>query len=916
MAGLSGIGLEFEETMSGWIGAGSTDFVEGSMAGQSASTPARLDAKIVIPDLDHFINVSDHHARLEGTFTYAPLGGKRPIEAGVFDLFSIEPVTGMRQMVYAFRVTGSDGRPYYFHGHKRIKDDPGFDLIEDMTTLFSVIHEGGDTSGPVYGAGQIFFRLGDAPALLASMKVTGTAWPHEQLEARSAFLSFAWGAIRSEYFRDLNPFYDTEYENLVLSGQVSVDGTQRDFFLVSGVHDRDFPWGDGEVFWDVLFLVGNGAGGFRRFAITDRTLAGLSLHVGDGTYRYEGPVFELTGGPSTSFSGMRDRKPGIEECRATFDIRFKAAAHALTPFPFPVANHVIARMASAVKWILRTILPSEHLPGIFITPHTVTVEAGSFRIEKAGAATLYSVLPDKTFGEAERTTFRSIREPTLLYGYICAVEPKDRTARVQIHTNALRNERQRLAKDQMDALLGAAICRVASKEMLMQGGNLAVRDLGEVAAPGDDGAKSFVKIGAPLIEVANDHFPTAVFFRRIIAVEDPDGRRSLALEEDMDLMRLEAENSTRAVTVASVRDPDKFRALDAVLEKTGFRDLLGRARNASGKPADAFSIVIKPNFMFAYNKRDHSTYTDPELVGHLVRVIRDGAGFTNVTVVEAQSTYGEYFNRRSVPEVAAYVGYAVDGSAGYGLVDLTTDAHVEMSLGPHLGPHPIPLTWKNADFRISFAKNKTHAYAYYTLTLKNIYGALPLGDKFSEYHVKRDIYHTTIEYLRAFPVQYGLIDAHLSADGPFGIFADSEPNRTETILGGEDLVAVDWVGASKMGIDPKISRYMELAVKAFGKPEIRVEGDRSLYRPWLNVPVALSFFTHFGLDANDTFGNLIYMAGAYMDEEQFTHKSKNLFMKAARAALKPIQEAIFLQAGGERTMANRIVGRFFTWLGR
>ena len=118
-----------------------------------------------------------------------------------------------------------------------------------------------------------------------------------------------------------------------------------------------------------------------------------------------------------------------------------------------------------------------------------------------------------------------------------------------------------------------------------------------------------------------------------------------------------------------------------------------------------------------------------------------------------------------------------------------------------------------------------------------------------------------------------------------------------------------------MGLDPKISRYMELAVKTFGKPEINLVGDRSPYRPWLNVPVALSLLTHYGLDANDYFGNLIYMAGAYMDESHFTHKSKSAFIEKAREALKPLQEAIFLQAGGERTAANRLVGKFLTWLG-
>jgi uncharacterized protein (DUF362 family) len=398
-------------------------------------------------------------------------------------------------------------------------------------------------------------------------------------------------------------------------------------------------------------------------------------------------------------------------------------------------------------------------------------------------------------------------------------------------------------------------------------------------------------------------------------VVDPSGETCLALEEDMDLMRLQAENSIEEVTVAAIKDPDKKQALDAVLEITGFLELANRRWQDSGKPKEEFAILIKPNFMFAYNKHDRTTYTDPELVRHLVDVLRHQGGFDNIAVVEAQSTYGEYFNKRRVLEVAEYLGYVTDGSSGYQVIDLTEDRREEQYLGPHLGYHPVPLTWKEADFRISFAKNKTHAYAYYTLTLKNIYGALPLADKFSEYHTGRGIYHTTIEYLRAFSVHYGLIDAHLSADGPFGIFADPEPNVTETIIGGSNLVAVDWVGASKMGLEPKISQYMELAIKAFGKPEIKLVGDPNPYRPWLNVPAVLSLFTHFGLDANDYFGNLLYMAGAYMDESYFTHKSKSVFMRAARKALNPLQKAIFLQAGGERTEANKLVGKFFTWLG-
>ncbi|MDQ7782932.1 MAG: DUF362 domain-containing protein [Desulfomonilaceae bacterium] len=915
MNSLQGLGFEFDETMSGWVGKGQTDYVEGRVLGQRENCAISFTVKIVIDDLDRFMNLSDHKARLVGNVTFTPLGDNLPIEDGKFNLFSVDATSGMRHMSYSFRFTAADGKVYFLHGHKEIKDDPGFDLVEDMTTLFTAVHDGGNKNAPLYAAGQLFFDMKDAPALIASMKVTGTRWLHKQIQARVAFMSFAWGAIRQEYFRDVNPLYDSEYENLVLSGQVEEDGARKDFFLVSGVHDKDFPWGDGEIFWDALLAIGDGTTGYKKYCITDRVLDGLELNVQEGTYRYKGPIFELTEGFRASFSDMRTKKATLVECEADFEISFVATHYKTTPLPFLMANHVLAGAATGLKLLLRSVFPSEHILGIFISPHTVTVNHGRFTIRKGRESTELQVVAERTFGEAERSTLRNIKEPTMLYGYICAVQPETRVARVQIHANSLRNDRQRLVKDQIDAFLGAIIARVVSKEMLMEGGRITIRDAAPRDEPPTGGRPVFEKLGDPVMEVNNDHFPTAVFQRRIIEVQDPSGEKCLALEEDMDLMRREAQNSNRETVVASIRNQDKRAALDSVLEETAFWDILESKRHNLGKSKAAFSIVIKPNFMFAYNKADKSTYTDPELVAHLIgRLKEPGREYSNVTVVEAQSTYGEYFNNRSVEAVAGYLGYDAIRD-GYRLVDLTEDAHEEQHLGPHLGLHRVPLTWKNADFRISFAKNKTHCYSYYTLTLKNIYGALPLADKFSEYHTGRDIYHTTMEYLRAFPIHYGLIDAHLSADGPFGIFADPEPNRTNTIIGGEDLVAVDWIGATKMGIDPKISKYMELAVKAFGKPEIHLKGDPNPYRPWLNVPVVLSMFTHYGLDADDYFGNLLYMTGAYMDETQFTHKSRDTFIAAARKAIKPLQQVIFLQAGGEQTLANKLVNRFFTWLG-
>ena len=269
--------------------------------------------------------------------------------------------------------------------------------------------------------------------------------------------------------------------------------------------------------------------------------------------------------------------------------------------------------------------------------------------------------------------------------------------------------------------------------------------------------------------------------------------------------------------------------------------------------------------------------------------------------------------------MAEYLGY--DKVAGYQVVDLTEDRFEIRDFGSdsHLGKHPVPLTWRDADFRISFAKNKTHAYAYYTLTLKNIYGALSLANKFKEYHCKRErgIYHTTIEYLEAFPVHFGLVDAYVSADGPFGVFADKRPNETHTIIGGADLVAVDWVAASKMGIDPMISQHMRLAVEAFGKPEISLVGYRQyeLYRPWLNVPTALTLFASKVMDADYHFGNLLYMSGAQMDEQHFHFKNRALYIRILRKLTAPLKRMIFVRTVEHPSRANRIASRVFYKLG-
>jgi uncharacterized protein (DUF362 family) len=302
-----------------------------------------------------------------------------------------------------------------------------------------------------------------------------------------------------------------------------------------------------------------------------------------------------------------------------------------------------------------------------------------------------------------------------------------------------------------------------------------------------------------------------------------------------------------------------------------------------------------------YSLTDISTYTDPSLVEHLIDRILE-RGYRNIAVAEAQSTYAVFFTNRDVPTLAKYIGLR---GKNYKVIDLSENTEA-YDYGRTLGNHKSHPVWRDADFRISFAKNKTHSYAFYTLTIKNIYGALPMKNKFKEYHCNKElgIYIPAIDFIEEFPIHFGLIDAYFSADGPFGIFADVEPNFTSTIIGGTNIVAVDWVGASKMGYDPMISEYMQLAVDRFGKPKIRLIGDHTTYTEWKNVPEIISKAAFGIMDRNFLFGDFLYSAATTMDPF-FTFKPDEISRKIARLFTAPMRKLLFEWVRGNKEDLTR-----------
>jgi uncharacterized protein (DUF362 family) len=289
---------------------------------------------------------------------------------------------------------------------------------------------------------------------------------------------------------------------------------------------------------------------------------------------------------------------------------------------------------------------------------------------------------------------------------------------------------------------------------------------------------------------------------------------------------------SKAANVYLETAADKLTALQQAIDNSGFFANVETVLAGSDKSRDQFLIAIKPNIMTASVHEDASpVYTDPELVEYLLDLLR-ARGFSRLAVVEAHNVYDYSYQGRTVPAVAAMAGYSGDG---YTIEDLT-EQKAPWDYGGVLGHHSVGRTWRDADYRISFAKNKTHWQCFYTGCLKNIYGCLPEWDKMKHYHGRRrEFFECDILILDAFPVHFGFLDAWVSGDGLTGHVRDADPNHTHTIFASENIFALDWIMGLKMSLDPMDNVVIQEAMRRWGSVEATPVGDTTPWHPWRNV---------------------------------------------------------------------------------
>lgn len=191
-------GVAFREMMSGPFALDESDPVAGAKRGREQGLRFVMNASIEVQDIERFANDPNHDGTITGHITFPKLGKDIPAKHGIFRLFSPGTDRDTTLMVYelGFEV---DGRDYYFAGAKRVRQDPGFDLWSDTTTLYSRLHAGRDAKGRVIGAGVLTLTPWALVQMLPTIVTRNAHTLNERTRALYQFSKFFSGQLATTY---------------------------------------------------------------------------------------------------------------------------------------------------------------------------------------------------------------------------------------------------------------------------------------------------------------------------------------------------------------------------------------------------------------------------------------------------------------------------------------------------------------------------------------------------------------------------------------------------------------------------------------------------------------------------------------------------------------------------------------------
>lgn len=241
-------------------------------------------------------------------------------------------------------------------------------------------------------------------------------------------------------------------------------------------------------------------------------------------------------------------------------------------------------------------------------------------------------------------------------------------------------------------------------------------------------------------------------------------------------------------TVAIVKGTEPSRMVMRALQLIG----------ADALVASDDRVLVKPNYVSAKHPTTGIT-TDSRVVDSVIDFLKH-RGVKDIVVGEGGAgDTDRAFDVVGIREVAAR--HRVP------LVNLNRDARVTLTV-----PRPLALrdvgiarTALDRTVIVNVPKLKVHRMATVTLCMKNLMGLiLPKNIMHDRIHEKI----VDLASLFADKVKLNIVDALIGADRDE---TSGRPVTMDLIIAGQDMVAVDTVATSVMGIDPGTVRYLALA---------------------------------------------------------------------------------------------------------
>lgn len=258
---------------------------------------------------------------------------------------------------------------------------------------------------------------------------------------------------------------------------------------------------------------------------------------------------------------------------------------------------------------------------------------------------------------------------------------------------------------------------------------------------------------------------------------------------------------------------EKVTRFEDLLAESGLQKQLVARAQFLGKPIESLTIAIKTTFMMGYHLKDKSPMTDPVLVEALAQYLQT-LGCADIIVVEGQTMYDHFYKNRSVHEVATYFNIQ---SPHYRLVD-TTQEQIPHEYARGMAQYTVSQTWKEADFRISFGKVRSHPIELAILSVANVEWVGERCDEFIFAERQANRATAAMMLLDEFPPHFALLDGYdLAPDGLVGVMGSPHPKSPKRLYAGVDALAVDTVAARHLGINhPRESSILLTAYHWFG----------------------------------------------------------------------------------------------------